>query len=153
MTVKGCEVDLNFEGQIGCYRVAIAETVVLPPRSENIVHGKVRDCNLTPQDIGLIEPLEEFSCSKKGLIGRTLVHGDAFVPVRVMNVSLQPQTIQTGTVVATFSPVEEVKTKFVSDMITEKIPKHLEDLYEKSTKGLEKDQAQQIQNLMFGPTD
>jgi len=48
MRMKGFDIQLSFEGNIGCYRVTVAETVTLPPRTENIVRGKVKDkcCSL-----------------------------------------------------------------------------------------------------------
>jgi hypothetical protein len=54
------KVDLVFEGQIGCYRVAVAETVSVPPRSEMVVEGRVNDHISDHSQIGIIEPTDEF---------------------------------------------------------------------------------------------
>jgi hypothetical protein len=36
-------IQFNIQGQIGCYRVTVSETVVIPPQSEIVVNGKVND--------------------------------------------------------------------------------------------------------------
>jgi hypothetical protein len=71
--IQGHEVCLQFDGQIGCYRIAMAETVNMPPRSEIIVKGKIKDTVLPFAQLGIVEPTQEFVKSDKGLLGRTLV--------------------------------------------------------------------------------
>jgi hypothetical protein len=55
MLMNNRKVGLVFEGQIGCYRVAMAETVSIPPRSEMVVEGKVNDHILNGQLLFLHE--------------------------------------------------------------------------------------------------
>jgi hypothetical protein len=78
------KVDLVFEGQIGCYRVAVAETVSVPPRSEMVVEGRVNDHMSDHSQIGIIEPTDEFiKKTEKGLVGRTLVGSRNEVALRL----------------------------------------------------------------------
>ncbi|VDI22073.1 Hypothetical predicted protein [Mytilus galloprovincialis] len=91
--VNGRETRLHFEGQIGCYRVSVAQTVQLPPRSEVMVPGTVRGPVLPNQQVGIVEPTQEFVDTNKGLLGRILVKNQEKVPLRFMNLSDETQTI------------------------------------------------------------
>jgi hypothetical protein len=79
-------VQFNIQGQIGCYRVTVSETVVIPPQSEIVVNGKVNDRFPILFKVGLVEPTEDFRKSDKALVGRTLVKTNKDIPLRLMNV-------------------------------------------------------------------
>ena len=40
--IQGHKIQFNIQGQIGCYRVTVSETVVIPPQSEIVVNGTCR---------------------------------------------------------------------------------------------------------------
>jgi hypothetical protein len=69
---EGHKIQFNIQGQIGCYRVTVSETVVMPPQSEIVVNGKVNDRFPILFKVGLVEPTEDFRKSDKALVGRTL---------------------------------------------------------------------------------
>jgi hypothetical protein len=93
MSLKGHKIQFNIQGQIGCYRVTVSETVVMPPQSEIVVNGKVNDRFPILFKVGLVEPTEDFRKSDKALVGRTLVKTNKDIPLRLMNVSSQPSCL------------------------------------------------------------
>jgi hypothetical protein len=71
--IQGHKIQFNIQGQIGCYRVTVSETVVMPPQSEIVVNGKANDRFPILFKVGLVETTEDFRKSDKALVGRTLV--------------------------------------------------------------------------------
>ena len=135
--VNGRETRLHFEGQIGCYRVSVAQTVQLPPRSEVMVPGTVRGPVLPNQQVGIVEPTQEFVDTNKGLLGRILVKNQEKVPLRFMNLSDETQTIHEGTIVGQLSPVEEIIVSEPSEtMIESSLPAHMQQLYKDRVKNM-----------------
>jgi hypothetical protein len=63
--IQGHKIQFNIQGQIGCYRVTVSETVVIPPQSEIVVNGKVNDRFAILLKVGLVEPTEDFRKSDK----------------------------------------------------------------------------------------
>ena len=137
------KVDLVFEGQIGCYRVAVAENVSVPPRSEMVVEGRVNDHISDHSQIGIIEQTDEFIITEKGLVGRTLVRSRNEVPLRLMNLSAQSQIVHAGTIVGLLSPIEEIITPINQAMscANGNLPSHLKDLFENTVKEMTKHQS------------
>jgi hypothetical protein len=126
------KVDLVFEGQIGCYRVATAETVSVPPRSEIVVEGRVNDHISDHSQIGIIEPTDEFIKTEKGFVEGILVRSRDEVPLRLMNLSAQSQIVHAGTIVGHLSPIGEIITPINQDMscANGNLPSHLKDLFD-----------------------
>jgi hypothetical protein len=86
-TFEPCSGDrslTDIQGQIGCYRVSVSETVVIPPQSEIVVNGKVNDRFPILFKVGLVEPTEDFRKSDKALVGRTLVKTNKDIPLRII---------------------------------------------------------------------
>ena len=149
ITMQGHEIRFQIQGQIGCYRVSVSETVTLPPRSEVIVSGKIRESQHSSFEVGIVEPADDFRKVDKALVGRTLVNNNGEIPLRLMNVSQQPQTLYEGTIIAKVTPVIEVTVPTGHDnVVCDKVPCHLQDLYERSIKDLTDDQAVKVRNLL-----
>ena len=147
--IQGHKIQFNIQGQIGCYRVTVSETVVIPPQSEIVVNGKVNDRFPILFKVGLVEPTEDFRKSDKALVGRTLVKTNKDIPLRLMNVSSQPKTLYEGTVIAKISPVSEIASP-VSGKIHSKteFPPYLKDLFEQSVKDLPPEQGSKVKHLL-----
>ena len=89
------------------------------------------------------------------MVARTLVHAGDYFPIRYANFSNESKTIYPGTNIATFSPVHVIKTIDKShDETYKQVPKHLQDLYERSTDGMSSTQKKQVAKLLskYGET-
>jgi hypothetical protein len=89
MKIGSKSVSLLMKGHVGCFRVSMADTIHIPPRSEIVTRCNVciPDNEILPEGAGIIEGDVEFLNSEKGLVGKTLVSNDEHVPVRLMNLS------------------------------------------------------------------
>ena len=152
--IQGHEVCLQFDGQIGCYRIAMAETVNMPPRSEIIVKGNIKDTVLPFAQLGIVEPTQEFVKSDKGLLGRTLVEVHEQVPLRIMILSQHTQTIHMRTVVANLSPVEKIMSSIQQEATgNNDVPTHLNNLYEDTVKDMSINQKEKVRDLLYKNSD
>ena len=72
------------------------------------------------------------------------------MPLRMMNLTNEAQTISPGVQVATASPVSEVRKVNTSDNLlkSESVPDHLQDLYKRTIHGLNKAQQTQLAKLL-----
>ncbi len=148
MTLNGQKVQLNCEGSIGCYRVVVAENVEVPAHSEAIIRGKVTGLPANQRELFMLEPSERMMDGGKGLVAKSLVQADCNIPVRVMNVTDEPQTFYAGTNVANMCPVTEVKTKPFRQVECHTVPAHLEDLYARAVDGMTLQQSKTVANLL-----
>ena len=105
--------------------------------------------NLTEATNGLYigEPDNALRKDDRGLVARTLVQGNKYVPLRLMNVTDEPQIIRKSTNIATLSHVCEVKRHCIRPAKQENVPKHLKDLYERTVVGMTKEQKEEIAKL------
>lgn len=150
MKMKGFDIQLSFEGNIGCYNVTVAETVTLPPRTENIVRGKVKDKCCSLNGASLVEPNTTIKDADTILLGRSLVENVEAIPLRIMNVTNTPKVIQEGTVIGSISTVDEVfSTSAEATDMTEEMPDHMRGLYEDTTKNLTRDQSKKVEKLLL----
>ena len=154
--VEGLIINLNGKpcsvtraGKIGCNRVVVSEQVVVPGRSEIILPGRMEDWNGQLDQIGVLEPTESFVTSSSGMVARTLVKAGEQVPVRCANFSNEPKILYPGTNIANFSPVQVVREAETQKPIpSQNLPKHLTELYERSSAGMSSAQKKQIANLL-----
>ena len=93
LNVKGFECEINHKGQVGCYRIMVADKVKLQPRTETVITGKVIGLRKGCSEISIVESNGRLLNNGKGLVGRTLVHTDEEIPVRIMNLSNEPQMV------------------------------------------------------------
>ena len=154
--IQGKKCPMNCYGSLGCYRIVVAEKIEVPARSEVLVQGKVPVKDVLKEDLCLIEPIEKAFETEKCIAAKSLVHGSQSIPLRMMNLTNEVQTVYPGTHVATASPVTEVqklksKSKCVRDNV--KVPAHLRDLYTRTIAGLNLDQQRQVANLLSKYSD
>ncbi len=151
LMIKGNKCQLTLAGKMGCYRVSVSEPIDIPPRSEVIVEGHVNLPALRKHELGIVEPTEKSVWSDKGLVGKTLVHTNDTIPVRIMNLSSDAEKIYPGTHIANLSivsKVHDVKGKVPDKQTPGNIPSHLQDLYGKATVGLSQKQCVEVATLL-----
>ena len=152
MQIDSEEVKLLTEGAVGCYRVSLADTLNIPPRSEMVVNGAVHLPKglHEPKGSCIIEGDETFLTTGGGLVGKSLVSQGQFVPVRIMNPTPEVRVIHAGTVVGTMTPVDRIlaidNAKTVTS--TQDMTPALQDLYERTSEGLSKRQKAEIRALL-----
>ena len=152
MTLGTRKVDLIQEGHFGCFRVAVADTVNIPPRSEIVTLGNV--CllkgELAPNGVGLIEPEDKFLHSDRALVAKSLVNKGETVPLRLMNPTTDVKVVRAGTIVASLSPVEQIiepaqnEQKRDNKVLTPELQQMLSKI-----KGLSRTQKQKVKNLIL----
>ena len=159
ITVQGQEINVQIAGQIGCYRVVVSETVTLPPRTESIVNGQVENSAPDSFKVGLVEPTDDYRKTEKALVGRALVSNDKTIPLRLMNISAESQTLYGGTVIAKVSPVDDIpsaESTLIEQQsqesshvqVSSDVPDHLINLYETCITDLSASQIQKVQKLL-----
>ena len=143
-----------------CYRVAIQETIVVPPNSEIIIPGESSD-PIFRDPIGLIEPNERFMEKNGLLVARSIVKsGMHNIPLRIINVNDESCTLYKGTVVATCSKIKESdvqSSEFVNNVAKshnelykgKQLPIHLIDMYESCQTGLKEGQKKIFKDLLI----
>ncbi|MCG8076676.1 MAG: reverse transcriptase family protein [Candidatus Thiodiazotropha taylori] len=83
------------------------------------------------------------------MVARSLSYCKGKTPVRLMNLSAEPQVLNRGTNIATCSPIAEVyKVKKMIDDTTGNVPKHLKDLYDRTITGMNNEQRQEVAQLL-----
>lgn len=97
----------NYRGRIIGWMYPLIETCNIPPRSEIIVILR-RSFHRQLMYPGLTEFEEDFTKSARDLVEKTLVSSSKRVPLRKMSATPYIKVVQTWTVVASISPVEEV---------------------------------------------
>ena len=95
------------------FRIKVAETVEVPARSEMIIPGEMADTSYLT--LGVIEGNGQPMCDGNVLVARAILNpSDNVLPLRVMNLSGEPQKLYKGTNIATCEPVTAVReTSFV----------------------------------------
>nr|XP_034331590.1 uncharacterized protein LOC117690875 [Crassostrea gigas] len=156
--ISGIEHLIQLEGTAQEYKIALINRVVIPPRSEILNEGKIcagPDGGF-PVKIGLIEPSEKLIKSDSAMLARSLVRRQERVPLRLMNVSATNRTIQPGTVVGKLSPVSEmeaVQCSIGAANCNKEIPKHLQELFNSSTKVLGNHDKGKARDLLIRYSD
>ncbi|CAG2197901.1 unnamed protein product [Mytilus edulis] len=147
-----------------CYRVAIQETVDVPPNSEMIVSGE-SDEPIFRGLAGLIEPNEKFVEKNGLLVARSIVHPEMYnIPLRIINMNKEPCTLYKGTIIATCNKVDEedIQTsEFVNSVaggqaIVNKgrqLPDYLHEVFESNQANLDKDQKEKFRDLLIEYSD
>jgi hypothetical protein len=155
--ISGIEHSIHLEGMAHEYKIALVNRVVIPPRSKIMIEGKIcagLDGGL-PVKIGLAKPSEKFRKSDSALLARALVRRQETVPLRIMNLSSTNQALQSGTV-GKLSPVNEVVSLACPNRLgssTKEVPKHLRELFDRSTKNLEITEKNKAKSLLIRYSD
>lgn len=124
------------------------EDEIIPARSERIIKSKVVNITGTTNDLYIVEPDIALRKDDRGLVARALVQGSEYVPLRLMNVTDEPQIIRKCSNIATLSLVCEVKHHCIKPAKQENVPEHLKDLYEKTVVGMTKEQKEEVAKLL-----
>ena len=145
-------VPMQQEGWFGCYKIALGETINIPPRTEIIVNGTIctPDGMSRPTGFGIVEGGEKFVNTEKGLVARTLVECGERIPVRMMNVSSEVKTVHSGTIVGNLSPVEQVvENDTKSGNGTKTLPSKLNGLLDQASERLNREQREKVKQLLL----
>ena len=123
-------------------RVAIAETVDVPPECEILLMGKPLDV-VDRKGVGVVEATDSFIDRSGLLIAKALVCPEfGSVPLRVMNLSNEPCKLYKNTIAATYEPVEigkheQVNSIDISQNEVDETYTHVEELVcESSSNGV-----------------
>ncbi|MCG7879813.1 MAG: RNase H-like domain-containing protein, partial [Candidatus Thiodiazotropha endolucinida] len=156
LIIKEKKCPLSCQGSLGCYRVVVSEKVTIPARSELILPGKVSEKAILKENLCLIEPTDKLLEKGTVLGAKSLTHGRQDLPIRIMNLTNECQTIYEGTHVATASPVTEVQ-KLKPDLTITKtsitVPDHLQDLYTRTCIDLNPEQQHEVAKLISKYSD
>jgi len=150
LSLRGQSIKLSCSGSIGCYRVVVAERTEVPARAEIIVQGTIQSKGLGKETLCLIEPEQKMYLEDGPIVAKTLVRGEQQIPLRVMNLSNETQTVHPGTHIATASQVTEVEPVAlnVKRPCSRNVPAHLQDLYERTAEGLDPKQRKDVASLL-----
>ncbi|CAC5418452.1 unnamed protein product [Mytilus coruscus] len=146
------EIQLIFEGPLGCYRVVSSETVSIPPSSEVVVNGKVcfpGGYHLNSFE-GIIEPSEKNAKNDGPLIARTLVKVNECVPVRLLNMKQDSHVVYQGSTIGQVHKIESVydtHTDLKSKQSIE-LRSDMKALYEKACEKVDEQQSDQLKVLI-----
>ncbi|MES9884337.1 MAG: reverse transcriptase domain-containing protein [Sedimenticola sp.] len=160
LTVNGEEIHC-FENSNQCpnvCRIAVSETVEIPPESELIIYGRQLDPYL-PGNSGLIEAREKFVQQSGILVAKALVTSeDGRVPMRLANLHPEKRIIHRNTIVAQLEPVSHATSQSFAKIATAQttdspciagVPQHLVDVYTRCTANLTGPQAHVYKNLLI----
>lgn len=152
-----------------CFRVSVETTAVVPPRSEALVAGKIVG-QYTPV-LGLLEPTARLMEVNHLILARSLVDTSSdIIPLRVLNPTDYPCTLYKDTVAAICEPVDLVEAPHIwennvalcqkhekgdgltdavdNDGETLSVPKHLADLFQRSSHLLNPDERSQLARVL-----
>ena len=161
---KGCiKVKEDFfpcftnKGDPKCCIISVAETVEIPPESEEIIKGQV--CVMVKYDsVDIIESNEIFVEKTGLLIAKSVVqHNSNVIPLRVVNFSRQPVTVHKNTIATKFEPVD---AKVVVNKLIRRVegvnvspgldlPEYLTELYNKSSKALSESDSRKRKEFLL----
>lgn len=144
-----------------CCRIAIDQQVTVPPESEMIVQGRPID-TLSKGKNCVLETAPSFNEKSGLLVAKALVDPcKGLVPIRVINLSEQPQIIHKHTVAAVSEPIDEdmvfepenVRNITISETKSHqkcdnKLPDHLVNLFNKSSENLDIEQTEKLKLLL-----
>ena len=156
--------------QMSC-RVTAAATVVVPPRCEVILEGRVTTRRGCPAN-ALLEPVSSFGRETGLMVGKALVDTTKeSVPLRVLNPWEEPMEILQGTAVALAQPILRVDAVYdgteAADSVNRVIegstdrpslseevfqgplPEHLQGMLDRSIKELNTAQSSQVRQVIW----
>lgn len=137
-----------------CCRIALSESVKIPPESEIIVKGRPLD-RFDKDGVGIVETSDNFALRYGLLVAKALVCPKlGTVPIRIMNLGKEPIHLYKNTITATYEPVEPERFETVSSLNTDSDPEpdscsHLDDLISQSTENLNESQKESLKTLLY----
>ena len=121
-------------------RVRVSETVIIPASSEVLINGIPENQEVLDTRYSILEPV--FEDHRDILPARSLVDPyQTKVPVRFINLSRTHVKLKKGYLIGELHPIESIQCMEQSsksnNTLDEKIPEHLEELYDRSCKNIE----------------
>ena len=155
-----------------CRRVVLQHKVVIEPRCEQTVMGQISGRGKCSQ-VGLVSPAATLTGKTGLLVAKGVVDMSCrAAPVRLLNLDDTPVTLEKNTTVAFLEPVYEVSEVGATEGAEKerglqevpgnkasvvangtKVPDHLTDLYQRSSKGLNDDQKSVLTDLLVEFSD
>ncbi|XP_072016508.1 uncharacterized protein [Amphiura filiformis] len=160
LIIRGVEIPCRTaEDNYFCTRVALVQTIQIPPLQEMVVQGRVVK-PLVTSEWGLLEPYIDGVPQSKGVgVARALVPAGDTIPIRLLNAQDVPRTIKKGTAVASLTPVctenvleapsEITEAELPADTAQRELPEHLTELYQRSATELNKEEQIEVQELLW----
>ena len=140
-----------------CCRISTQENIIIPPKSEMIISGKIID-GIQMDASGIVEQNKSFVDKSGVLVTKAVIDlNNGVIPIRMININTEPYKIHKNTVLAMFETVdnieikdEQVRISKVGDQIDSGsvIPEHLSGLIEESSKNLSDEQRSMLQDLL-----
>ena len=137
-----------------CSRIAILETVEVPPECEILVLGKPLDA-VDSNGTGVLEATESFIDRSGLLIAKALVCPEyGTVPLRIMNLGNEPCKLYKNTIAAMYEPVEIGKHEQVNSISTDPAKNsetynHVDELLRESSSNLNQSQVESLRSLLY----
>lgn len=166
LEMNGLLIPLNKRNDINrdnlrCCRIAIQETVVVPPETEVIVNGKLIDQISSDSSCGIVESSLAILEKKGILVAKALVSpAQSVVPLRIANFGFEPCTIFKNSVVANLDLVDPSCTEFVENDEKMKnslqkcaLPDYMDPVVAKCSTHLNESQVEQVKNLILDYLD
>ena len=141
-----------------CSRIAILETIEVPPECEILVMGQPLDA-VDSNGAGVLEASESFINRSGLLIAKALVCPEfGTVPLRIMNLNNEPYKLHKNTIAAMYEPVEIGKHEQVNSISTDPTKNdetynHVEELIRESSSNLNQSQVESLRSLLYGYKD
>ena len=133
------------------FRISLTQTVSIPPRSEMIVKATVDNADTCVNNEMMYIETSPSLVEKSGvLVARSLVcPKEKQVPLRLMNTTNDTKVIYKKTLAAVGEKPDALFQKEDSDgQVDEEIPPYLEDLFQRSTVGLDAEQTLQVKAFL-----
>ncbi|CAC5419814.1 unnamed protein product [Mytilus coruscus] len=123
--------------RVRCCRVAVSETIIIPPGVEQIIPGKVIDIGYAP-DCSILVASDKFVEKHRLLLAKTVVNSSSdVVPMRVLNATDKSVKVYEKTIETPCEAVTVLNESACSlDSSKEDIPEHLSSLYTNSISDL-----------------
>lgn len=172
LALNGSKVQCELESELpSVFRVTLSETITIPPNTEVIVRGKVNHDSFNCAQ-AIVEPTDSRLSEKGILVAKSLVGvHTGELPLRLANMSDDPQKIYSGTLAAKCEPVEIITSDVIShsrENATNQcmdtppkygrlvstsdergsVPTHLTSLFEASKTNLSESEAEALSSLL-----
>ena len=141
-----------------CSRIAILDTVEVPPECEIIVKGRPLD-RVDSNSTGVVEATESFISRSRLLIAKALVCPEfGTIPLCIMNLNDEPLRLYKNTVAALYEPVEIGKHETVNSLSTDTSStddsySHADELLGQSSSNLNESQIDSLRMLLYEHKD
>ena len=137
-----------------CSRIAILETVEVPPECEILAMGTTLDA-VDSNSTGVLEATKSFIDRSGLLVAKALVCPEyGTVPLRIMNLGSEPYKPYKNTVAAVYEPVDIGKHEQVNSVSTDPIKNgetysHVDELLLESSSNLNQAQVERLRSLLY----